>query len=435
MGFIGITLNFLFLNQLLPFIGILLVFTGFRKLRRENQWFQIGYAGAGLKVVITIVSIVLGAVLGHEEIYASYVWKVIAFCGGILPIVLMGCFYFGMRAELKKQNVNINHEVLLHILIWYVVVVALAAWNYQGLILALIILAAYIGILVELKHIAEKLEEAGYILEEQTVRISNGKCVGCAVVLTVAGLFSAYLFLDSYHMEWTMVKESQDPVSEEIKDHLLSLGLPEDILNDLTEEDLLECKNARQVFVERDEYPQKELKLSGAAIELEQKDQWKVIHHFRWNEDPGFRGTESLQIYPVYSGQKSGWTVNGGLTGQVLYEKNGTSYTADYAVLQNENYNTRDGFPFYDMMEHSSIFAEFSMPRHGENCRGYVAYEIKEKENDWWIDSWLNYTHQNTLVQYPVLSAAQSRKQGGVMDGRVFTTVQNTLQVLPGESN
>ena len=407
--------------------------------------------------MITIVSIVLGAVLGHEEIYASYVWKVIAFCGGILPIVLMGCFYFGMRAELKKQNVNINHEVLLHILIWYVVVVALAAWNYQGLILALIILAAYIGILVELKHIAEKLEEAGYILEEQTVRISNGKCVGCAVVLTVAGLFSAYLFLDSYHMEWTMVKESQDPVSEEIKDHLLSLGLPEDILNDLTEEDLLECKNARQVFVERDdypmndgvkvvsgtggytqystEYPQKELKLSGAAIELEQKGQWKVIHHFRWNEDPGFRGTESLQIYPVYSGQKSGWTVNGGLTGQVLYEKNGTSYTADYAVLQNENYNTRDGFPFYDMMEHSSIFAEFSMPRHGENCRGYVAYNMGNNEPDWWIDSWLNYTHQNTLVQYPVLSAAQSRKQGGVMDGRMFTTVQNALQVLPGESN
>lgn len=125
----------------------------------------------------------------------------------------------------------------------------------------------------------------------------------------------------------------------------------------------------------------------------------------------------------------------GDLPDRVLYEKNGTSYTADYAVLQNENYNTRDGFPFYDMMEHSSIFAEFSMPRHGENCRGYVAYEIKEKENDWWIDSWLNYTHQNTLVQYPVLSAAQSRKQGGVMDRRVFTTVQNALQVLPGESN
>ena len=455
IGFVGITLNFLFLNQILPFIGVLLVFTGFRKLRRENQWFRIGYAGAGLKVVITIVSIVLGAVLGHEEIYASYVWKVIAFCGGILPIVLMGCFYFGMRAELEKRDVNINHEVLLHLLIWYVVVAALAAWNYQGLILALIILAAYIGILVELKHIAEKLEEAGYILEEQTVRISNEKCVGCAVVLTVAGLFSAYLFLDSYHMEWTMVKESQDPVSEEIKDHLLSLGLPEDILDDLTEEDLLDCKNARQVLVERDdypmndgvdiisgtegytqyskEYPQKELKLSGAAVELEQEGQWKVIHHFLWNGNPGFRGTEAVQINPAYQELNGGWTSQGKLTGQVLYDKDGTSYTADYKILQDENYDTGMNAFFYGSQQNASIFAEFSLPRSGENCRGYVAYEIKAKESDWWIDSWLNYTHQNTLVQYPVLSAAQSRKQGGVMDGRMFTTVQNALQVLPGE--
>ncbi len=106
------------------------------------------------------------------------------------------------------------------------------------------------------------------------------------------------------------------------------------------------------------EYPQKELKLSGAAVELEQKGQWKVIHHFLWNEDPGFHGTESLQIYQVYSGQNSGWIIKEGLAGQVLYDKNGTSYAADYAVLQNETYSTRDGFPFYDMMENSSVSAE-----------------------------------------------------------------------------
>ena len=33
MGLFGITLNFLFLNQILPFLGALLLFTGFRKLR------------------------------------------------------------------------------------------------------------------------------------------------------------------------------------------------------------------------------------------------------------------------------------------------------------------------------------------------------------------------------------------------------------------
>ena len=53
------------------------------------------------------------------------------------------------------------------------------------------------------------------------------------------------------------------------------------------------------------------------------------------------------------------------------------------------------------------------------------------KESDWWIDSWLNYTHQKTIWQYPVISAAQNRKQGGWLNERVFSTVQDALQVLP----
>ena len=64
--------------------------------------------------------------------------------------------------------------------------VVLAAWNYQGLILALIIIAAYIGILVELKHLAEQLEQAGYVLEEQPVWISDGKYYSCST--TVAAM-------------------------------------------------------------------------------------------------------------------------------------------------------------------------------------------------------------------------------------------------------
>ena len=63
---------------------------------------------------------------------------------------------------------------------------------------------------------------------------------------------------------------------------------------------------------------------------------------------------------------------------------------------------------FYGSQQNASIFAEFSLPRSGENCRGYVAYEIKAKESDWWIDSWLNYTHQKTIWQYPVISAART---------------------------
>ena len=175
MGLFGITLNFLFLNQILPFIGALLLFTGFRKLRSENLWLKAGYAGAVLKVVITIVIIGLGSVLEREKIYASYAWKGIAFCGGILPTVLMVCFFLGMREELEQREEKIKIEVLLHIIVWYIVVTVLAVQKYDGWFLGLAIVAAYIGILMELKNIAENLEQAGYVLEEHPARISDSR--------------------------------------------------------------------------------------------------------------------------------------------------------------------------------------------------------------------------------------------------------------------
>ena len=138
MGLFGITLKFLFLNQILPFIGALLLFTGFRKLRSENRWLKAGYAGAALEVVITIVTIVLGSVLEREKIYALYAWKGIDFCGGILPVVLMVCLFLGMREELEQRDEKIKSEVLLHIIIWYAVVTVLAIQEYEGWILGFV---------------------------------------------------------------------------------------------------------------------------------------------------------------------------------------------------------------------------------------------------------------------------------------------------------
>ena len=99
----------LFLNQILPFLGALFAVYGYSEnLRLENRWLKAGYAGAALKVVITIVNIVIGSVLEREKIYVSYVWKVIVFCGGILPVFLMVCLFLGMREELEKRKAEIK---------------------------------------------------------------------------------------------------------------------------------------------------------------------------------------------------------------------------------------------------------------------------------------------------------------------------------------
>lgn len=273
-----------------------------------------------------------------------------------------------MQTELKKREKEADNKILIHLVIWYAVVILLMNMNYSGWIIGIAVIATYIGILVELKHTAEDLEKAGYVLEEPPMRVSNGKCAAGAVVLTAAGLVIGTIFFGSYHMKWNEVKAPQDPAYEEIKTHLVSIGFPEDILDDLKEEDLLACRNARQVRLQQTdypindgeqivtrsegytqysrEYPHKELRLSGIAVELEQEGHWKIIHHFLWNEDPGFRGTEALQLYPACRERNGGWLEEGGLTGQVLYDKKEISYAADYASLENETYDMGQSWPF-----------------------------------------------------------------------------------------
>ncbi len=67
MGLCGITLNFLLLNYILPFIGCLMIFAGFRRLRRENKWFKTGDISAAVKLMITMISLMIGSFIGKES--------------------------------------------------------------------------------------------------------------------------------------------------------------------------------------------------------------------------------------------------------------------------------------------------------------------------------------------------------------------------------
>lgn len=95
-------------------------------------------------------------------------------------------------------------------------------------------------------------------------------------------------------MNWAEKETTTNAECEEIRTHLLSLGFPETILDDLKEEDLLECRNARRVLTETNDYPindgvevavsqdgytqysreyeKKELRLSGVAVDWKKKE-------------------------------------------------------------------------------------------------------------------------------------------------------------------
>ena len=66
-----------------------------------------------------------------------------------------------MQTELKKREKEADNKILIHLVIWYAVVILLMNMNYSGWISGIAVIATYIGILVELKHTAEDLEMEG----------------------------------------------------------------------------------------------------------------------------------------------------------------------------------------------------------------------------------------------------------------------------------
>ena len=116
MGFCVIKLNFLLLYYILPFIGILMIFAGLRKLKQEDKWFKAGYAAAAINVVITMISIVSGTFINRRQIYDTYIWQFMLLWTFALPLIIASCFFCGMQTELKKiqKEVGITFIFVTH---------------------------------------------------------------------------------------------------------------------------------------------------------------------------------------------------------------------------------------------------------------------------------------------------------------------------------
>lgn len=74
--------------------------------------------------------------------------------------------------------------------------------------------------------------------------------------------------------------------------------------------------------------------------------------------------------------------------------------------------------------------AQFSLPLWGENCRGYVSYVGGKGEDKIYFLSQMDYTHQNSWLCYPLLSAWEHR-QIHLFDDETFKTVQMDLMAGP----
>lgn len=451
----AITLNLVGLNYLLPAIGMILALLGFRALRKENHWFRACWNLTLVRCAYFFPTLILNTTIYQKSFYASVLSSILNVVNIIIIFALYISFWKALRAVKEKAGLEPHAGGAAALILWNATVCILGLLQITGdLIIGIFLLIAYICIIRGLVKLSKELDEAGYCISAAPVRFTDRTISIALVVALLISCGCGYLLFHQYPMKWQIASHSESMEVQEIKDHLVSLGFPEHIADDLTEDDLLSCKDAVQVVVDVNDHPLnkgrrvqelqddnvihiytaydvKELRITGIGVQLPgEREQWKIIHHFQWVVDPAFHGTDVIQLWPAYRDSR-GWISGSDVTGQVLYNEDNRVYSAPYFSLGDETYTSTS--IFWGEQTSTDVFAEFSMPHKGENHRGYVSYTVKEGQDGWLINAWINYTHQTTWFQYPAITAKEKHMTAGVGDTNTFLTIQDALQFNPNE--
>lgn len=440
----AIKINVFALNYIAVTVGYFLLFLGFRTLKQENKWFKYCWGASIVQNVLQIFNIGISSTIYRGAFSESLYGLLFIIVNSLTWILMLFFFAQGLKVLQKKAGVKVRKGSVAAIIIWYLAVYFLSIIKVMDGIVFIIILALfaiiYIFILRGFYRISKELYASGYAIRTEPFRVSD-KWFGAAFTVIVAVIVSCgFMFFNSFPMEWTPIQENEHSEVEDIKANLIELGFPEDVLNDISEEDIKACEGAVGVKVLVEEwavnegrevvektadttrtstvYDVKECVITDIVVKLPgDGKRLKVFHHFYWRTDPGFRGTEAIEMWLPAKIMRAGCE----FSGRVLYDNDGVTYVSPYYAVKDQTYTSLIN------RQTMSTFYDFSMPKEGENKRCYVSCEFIQLEDD--MNTQANYYHQKTLVQYPVYTASEYVVNYGI-NNSTFRRIRGMTNIL-----
>ncbi len=436
----SVTLN---IGSLLPLLmrvsGTLLCLIGFRRLRRENGWFRACYGLSILRLALDWAGELRQTTLLRPP--AALETAVLA-VNVLALLALSFCLWRGLLAARRKAGQPPRATAAGALCLWYAVlfgVLSLAGGTITGWFVWLPLLL-YLVLLWRLFRLGREMEDSRYVLDPAPVRLTDGKLA--LLLLTAAAILAlcGYTFFNRLPMDW----QPDTPVSQEaeaIRQELRDLNFPEEVLRDLSEEDLLACQGATRVIVQQkledldgdalgvDRYTgdwrtiaedwgkgRYDLLSTGVAVQLPAEDgelRWRLFHHFLWVEPRRHPSADCLRLVsPSFiDGQgydiSAVWRQDSDCTGRLLYEEEGVTLTAPYAVLERESWREETAFGWTSGS--TDYFAEFSLPDMAENARGHLSYTVcgPGELETYKMESWFCYYG---IKNWPFFPAATSRE-------------------------
>ena len=413
MALTGITLNFLYLQYLLPTLGAALQYLGFRTLRRSGPAFRIAWGLSLVELVWHAVWLMLSASPWRLEGMTAYTLGLAGMAVQIARLLLLRA---GLQDVCRRAEVEPQGDPLRAAVIWQVLIAVLAFSPLaQSWLAAIPMIIAFVLIIQSLERVGGSLGGAGYCFVDAPVRVSSGVMkwgylLGCFALVLLTSAVVNHPRLDAQPVPAQGEAETRQA--------LTALGLPEEVLADLSDEHVRALEGALRVDVQQEmmsfysstttETQKADAdanRLCSYIIYIELPDsRMAVLNYFDWQQGGAYWGDAVMlgwqDTYEYLTGQ---------IGGALLYEKNGQAYTAPIPRLNNGVVTTTDWFS--GIQSYPRITGTVSYPFGAQNQRGYVLYILQLRDlNVVGItrgNTWITYRHRLQPFSLPYQTPAE----------------------------
>ena len=380
LALITITLNFLYLDSILPAAGAVMLWLGLRSLRRQNRGFHFAFVCATLYAVFRFACLAIAAtplelwlaertgmdwhsMTGNVSFY--YILRTAA--AQLLLVLAVGGLWQGLKQVFRDagqtpKTASAGALVILEALLFPLAVIGLTGWLLVGPILLMWLL-----LIRSLYKLSRSLDEAGYALVPAPVRLSNGQAAALWLGVPLLAIAVLPLLFTRLPVNAETPVYGPSDSRSELRVQLLELGFPESILYRLDDGPLSRFKGAYGVTVDGafEDFPGDGSLPSFGTVEVAVRDDrygFRTVYlaWFRW-ESPEERYTEGIRISPDLHGVTlrtvcpEGW---------LEWCEDGRFHTAPLAFRFRSG-GSRMG----------SYCADFSLPENGDALYGFVFWE------------------------------------------------------------
>ena len=376
-----LSIPFMELDILLPLIGTLLLYLGYRSLRSENNWFRLGWYLALLRLLYMPLadSLMAIGVVQNQVVLSFYV-------SAPLMMLQLLLFYLGMDTFWRSRGERLPGGNPGTWMLGLYTVLYICAWIGWSGVLALVLLGGLAFVLVRINRAGRHLAERGCGLCPAPVRVTPGKIAVLYIAVSLVLIGCSCVAGSRISMEYqSLNKTTISAEARAAQQHLAGLGAPEALLEILAEKDLLALKEAELVQeVPMDaasaefagEKRSRRPEAAAYLFQLPEQRQYEAIL-FEWNEKPRQNWTETMsflfsKVSPdaVLIDSYDDYAPHG----RAVCEAGGETVCADFTRR-----NDPPAFAELDDIPHVHYGGsmQFSYPWFSQNWRGYfmVSYD------------------------------------------------------------